>query len=173
VETAVPAIPSASELTRQAHAHQRAREYDQACLAYTELIEAYPGSVAAQNTLVALGQIELAAGGQPHSALARFQGYLDEVPDGLLAEEARLGRVRALAAGGRHDEGIVAASDFLERHPGSHALAEVMRLRGDAHRLAGHPLESAADYRQVIENWGDTGQAVRAQQQLDILEPQR
>jgi outer membrane protein assembly factor BamD (BamD/ComL family) len=167
------ARPSASELTRRAQSHQRAREYDQARLAYMELIESHPGSVAAQNTRIALGQLELGTGGQPHGALAYFEGYLDEAPDGALAEEARLGRVRALAAAAQHAGVIGAATEFEERHPGSHALAEVIRLRGDAHRLGGQPQEASADYQLVIQRWGGTGQAARAQQQLDTPDPLR
>ena len=169
-EPAPPATPTATELTRRAQDHQRAREYDLAGEVYRELIETHPGSVAAQNSRVALGQLELGASGRPDHALAHFDGYLAEAPDGALAEEARLGRVRALAAVGRHGEGVAASTEFLDRHPGSHARAEVLRLRGDALAHSGQREGAAADYRQVIDRWPDSAQALRAQRGLDSLD---
>ncbi len=163
--------PTIEELTRLAQSHQRARQYDQACATYRQLIDAYPDSPAARNTLVALGQIEFGATGNPEQALEHFDAYLADVPQGVLAGEARLGRVRVLTALSRQDEVVEAAGAFIAYHPENRAHPEVLRLRGDAHRLAGRPQEAAGDYTEVLARWPDSPQGALARSALAEIDP--
>lgn len=65
----------------------------------------------------------------PTRALALFQGYLDAEPAGALAEEARLGRARALERLGRSGDERTAWVELLRAHPRSvHAPAARARL---------------------------------------------
>jgi len=160
--TAPAAPPSIEALTRQAQQHQVARQYDEACAAYQQLIEQHPGSAAALNGHVAMGQMQLDAMGQPADSLGHFEAYLSEAPAGTLAAEARVGRVRALSSLGRHDELIRAADEFLAAHPDGSASPEVVRLRADARRARGDCGRARGDYEELIERWPDSPQADHA-----------
>lgn len=119
-------------LTMLAQALRLGHRYGPACDVYQELIDDYPGTVAAANSQVARGQLELGALGQPQDALTRFNLYLAGSPDGMLAAEARLGQIRSLAALDRHQAVIDAADDYLAAHPDGSALSEVLRSRSEA-----------------------------------------
>lgn len=84
---------------------------------YEGLIAAFPTSKQAAIARVSLGRLLLRKG-RDLDALAAFDAYLagDERE---LAEEAELGRIKALVALGRRDELERAIADFLAAHPGS------------------------------------------------------
>ncbi len=146
-------------LTSLAHAHQRAGEYETACSVYRRIMDSYPDTLAARNSLVTLGQIELSALDLPAQALDRFDAYLELSPSGALLEEARIGRIRALSQLDRAAEVIISADEFAQRHPRSSALAEVLRLRGDAHLASGDPTLAARDYEELLARWPTSPQA--------------
>jgi len=150
-------------LTSLAHAHQRAGEYRSACSVYQRIIDTYPDSSAARNGLVTLGQIELSALDQPVQALQRFDRYLTQAPSGVLAEEARIGRVRALTQLGQAPEVILETTEFIHHHAESSARAEMLRLRGDAHRASGDFERAALDYEELLARWPSSPQADFAQ----------
>lgn len=150
-------------LTSLAHAHQRAGEYQSACSVYQRIIDTHPDSAAARNGLVTLGQIELSALGQPVQALQRFDRYLTQAPTGVLAEEARIGRVRALTQLGQAPEVILETTEFIHHHSDSSARAEMLRLRGDAHRANGDLERAALDYEELLARWPSSPQADFAQ----------
>ncbi|MCP4679990.1 MAG: tetratricopeptide repeat protein [Deltaproteobacteria bacterium] len=149
-------------LVKLAQAHRRARAYEKASRIYLQLVDSYPGSSAAANSLVALGQMELSAMGQPKRALAHFTSYTRESSSGILAEEARIGRVRALSRLGRHREVIVAAAEYLRAHPDGRAVAEMLRFRGDAHKNGGDCEKALRYYREVQSRWPDSREAANA-----------
>jgi ferric-dicitrate binding protein FerR (iron transport regulator) len=146
-------------LTSLAHAHQRAGEYEIACSVYRRIMDSYPDTLAASNSLVTLGQIELSALDLPAQALDRFDAYLELAPSGALLEEARIGRIRALSQLDRLAEVIISADEFAQRHPRSSALAEVLRLRGDAHLAGGDHTLAARDYEELLARWPTSPQA--------------
>jgi len=158
-------------LTRQAQTHQMARQFEDACRIYEQLITAYPESSAARDSHVALGQMKLAGLKQYESALDHFDTYLARSPSSYLAEEARVGRVRALARLDRDEEVVTAATEFMNTHPGWSAYPEVLRLRGDAYLHTGALLLAATDYNAVIERWPNTAQAQWAANGLVACQP--
>lgn len=64
----------------------------------------------------------------PKGALDVFDALLRRFPNGALVQEARLSRLEALQALGRHDEAARAARDFLNDFPQSERAAEVKKL---------------------------------------------
>jgi anti-sigma factor RsiW/TolA-binding protein len=149
-------------LVALALSHRKAGMYPMAAETYRTLIRKHGGSAAAKNALVSLGQLELVELARPKEALNQFERYLTLAPGGLLAEEARLGRVRAYARMGRSQDVIGAASDYLRLHLGGYAGAEVTRLRGDARRQVGDCLAAIEDYRQVQSLWPTSKENARA-----------
>ncbi len=159
--------PSLEELLRLAEAQRAARQYGPACDTYAELVERYPGNEAAGTARVAIGQIELGALRQPGRALDQFQTYLEQEPLGVLAEEARVGRVRALAALGDDEQLLLATEDYLAFHPDGGATPEVLRTRGDTFRQRGDCERAVVSYRAVVERWGDSPHAAWAEEGLE------
>ncbi len=173
-ENEVEANPTSEKtiemLVKLAQAHRRARAYEKASRIYLQLVDSYPGSSAAANCLVVLGQMELSAMGQPQRALAHFTSYTRKSSSGVLAEEARTGRVRALSRLGRHREVIVAAAEYLHTHPDGRAAAEMLRLRGDALRNGGDCKKALRTYREVQSRWPDSRETANAKTGMTACE---
>ncbi len=150
-------------LTRRAEAEQMSRRFPAACDSYLEIIRSFPDNPAAGYSLVAIGQMKLDSMAQPGESLTYFQAYLDRSPSGMLAEEARLGSVRALAQQERWSEVPQSADAFLEQHPDSRACAEVLRLRADARRKTGQCHLAVQDYRELMARWPDSPHAAMGQ----------
>jgi len=158
----------AADLVARALGLRKRGDYEGAAATYRELIETCPRCVESQNALVSLGQLELANLGDPVAALERFRTYLERSPGGILAEEARLGKVRAFAAAGRPLNVIEASSDYLERHPGGYAGAEVILRRGDARRGTGDCAGALADYSQLKVWWPTAPEISRAERGIEL-----
>lgn len=128
-EPAPAAEPAATAagLFREANQRRRAGDDAGALSRYGELRRQFPGSREEVTARVLAGDLALARG-VPAEALREFQSYLDVSPRGTLAEEARVGRARALAALSRTDDERRAWLDLLSRHPSSLHL-ERARLR--------------------------------------------
>ncbi len=156
----------AESLTRLAQTQQRAGEFEAACSTYQELVGRWPDSVTARTGRVSLGQLQLDRMGRPVEALQQFDDYLAADPAGVLAEDARAGRVRALDQLARPHDVARAADRFLQYHPYSGMSAEVLRLRGDARRAQGDLLGAADDYQEVLDRWPGSPQATLASQGL-------
>lgn len=167
VETDEGGPPSIDSLVQRAQQLRGEHEYAQACDVYREIIDRFPGSPASANARVALGQIELGAMGRPATAIRYFEEYLEIAPGGVLAEDARLGQVRAWVTLGDRGEILAAGDEFLERHPAGLSAPEVLRVRGDTLRQAGDCEEAASDYDAVLEGWPDSPHAEWARVGLD------
>jgi ferric-dicitrate binding protein FerR (iron transport regulator)/outer membrane protein assembly factor BamD (BamD/ComL family) len=154
-------------MVKLAQAYRSSRMFTAAARTYERLISKFPKTASARNSLVALGQLELTALGQPTAALGRFEDYLDRSKSGALAAEARIGRARALARLGRVTQLKVAARDYLEAHPTGRAAAEMHRRLGDAHRSSGACGQATAEYQLVIDRWPASKEAKRARNGLD------
>lgn len=115
VDTA--ALPRASELLSRARALRAGGRSAEAATAYRRLLAAYPRSDEARASLVSLGELLLSELGDPAAALRAFDSYLKA--GGGLAQEARYGRVRALARLGRRAEERAAIEQFLLDYPRS------------------------------------------------------
>jgi len=106
-----------AELLERARAFRVARDWRNAVAAYQELLNQYPGSPQARNSIVSIGDIQLDHLGQPGRALASFDAYLARTRKGAIAQEAAFGRARALRALGRKGEEIRALESFLAEFP--------------------------------------------------------
>jgi TolA-binding protein len=162
-----PAGLTIDGLLKQARQYRKARRFERAADSYERLIRSFPGSGAATSSLVALGQMELGSMGRAASALSHFEAYLKVAPGGVLAEEARAGRVRAQARLGRSRALIRAATEYLREHPGGRATSEMLRRRADARRRVGACADAVRDYRRIVEKWPGSTEAELAVKGLD------
>ena len=153
----------AVDLVRTALSQRREGKFQAAASTYDKLIKTYPGTQESLNALVSLGQLELASLSAPARALSRFDEYLRRAPNGVLAQEARLGKVRASWRAGRFAQAEAASTDYLEKHPGGYAGSEVMKTRGDARRKLGNCEGAIKDYTQIRFWWPTSNEAARVE----------
>ena len=124
---------TASALFREANDLRRAGDHVGALLRYDQLARQFAGTREEITGRVIAGQLQLGAG-LALPALAGFDSYLDVSPNGTLAEEARVGRARALGALSRTDEEADAWRNLVLRHPSSiHVERARARLRQLGH----------------------------------------
>ncbi len=145
-----------------ARAYRSAKMFNEAKNVYMRIIENYPNTSTAADSLVALGQIEYRTMGLPNEALHHFEQYLSKSPNGLLAETARAERIRVLQSRGRINETIAACDEYISLHKNGFGLSEVLRRRADALVKTGKCKEAITDYNRVVANWPGTMEAKRA-----------
>lgn len=121
---AVP-VPDAKTLLSQAHASRSAGDKRAAISHYEKLLKHYSDTPKGRAAMVSLGDLYLDAR-KPKSALEWFDRYLAH--KGGLAQEAHIGRIKALGALGRSAEQAKAIEVFSERYPSSR-YAEQFRRR--------------------------------------------
>jgi TolA-binding protein len=132
--TTLPARParSAAALFLAANEARRTRAFDDAGRLYQELQRRFPGSPEAALSFLSLGDLFLSRG-HVAAALGQFEGYLAS-GDSALAEEALVGRARALARLGRTVEEQVAWQTLLARYPHSDYRWRAQQRLDDLHR---------------------------------------
>jgi TolA-binding protein len=127
--------PTAGDLFSSGNRARRAGQNARAIALFQQLQREFPSSAEAQLSRLSLGRVWLAQG-VASQALAQFDGYLKS--GGPLAEEALLGKARALAALGRFGEERAAWQTLQRRFPASvyHAQADerLRQLDGKAAR---------------------------------------
>lgn len=165
-----PDIPSIDELSRSAREHRRAWRFAFACRDYRLLSEHYPDSAEATASHVALGQMKLGAMERPDEAVEHFRRYLVHAPDGDLAEDARVGEIRASSALGYTEETATACERYLSLHPDGGARAEVLHYRGDALMELGREFQALEVYGDLLEGWPETTHGAWARARLAEIE---
>ncbi|MEM9067894.1 MAG: tetratricopeptide repeat protein [Myxococcota bacterium] len=129
VEPSPEPRPSASALFERANAARRAGERAQAIRLYRQVIRIEPRGERGLTSRVNLGRLLFR--GQPRAALRQFQAYLRARPSGALAEEALVGKARALGRLGRGAEELEVWRELLRRFPNSvHTARARQRLEG-------------------------------------------
>ncbi len=113
-----PALSPAA-LLKQARRLQRKRAWREAATRYRSLIQRHPSAIQTQIASVALGNLLLDHLGDARGALHTFSAYLKRTAQGMLAQEAAWGRIRALQALGAKDLERQALLTFLSRWPHS------------------------------------------------------
>jgi TolA-binding protein len=119
---------TAAELLAQANAARRAKSYEKAARLYAQLGREFRGSDEEVLSRVTYGRVLLDHLGKSKVALRRFDGYLKARPSGTLAEEALMGRAKALGRLGRENEERAAWQALLDRFPNS-AYAALAKQR--------------------------------------------
>lgn len=119
-------VASAADLLRDANAKRRARDYAGAAALYGRLARRHRGSDEEVLSRVTYGRVLLEHLDRPGDALGRFDAYLASRPSGTLAEEALVGRAKALGRLGRGKAERAAWAKVLERFPDS-AYASMAR----------------------------------------------
>lgn len=127
-----PSARTAAELLAAANEARAGRRHAQAIALYEELGRRYPDSRESLSSRVSLGRLLLAEGKKPRRALAVFEAYLRASPDGTLAQEAMVGRARALQALGDRAQEREAWMALLERFPDTiHRARAEARLQSE------------------------------------------
>ena len=125
----VPGGASAASLFGAANAARRAGAHEDAAASYRELLRKFPRSREAKIARVALGRLLLERLKKPAEALAQFDAYLKASPAGASAEDALVGRARALSKLGRDAAEASAWQRLLAKYPGSvHAARARKRI---------------------------------------------
>lgn len=118
---------SASELYLRATQAHRAGQTQAAIRLFEELQRRYPESREAKASHATLGRLLLDSEA-PSAALEHFDTYLDQ-RDGVVSQEALVGRAEALRKLGRAAEERAVWEELLRRHPNSvHATRARQRL---------------------------------------------
>ncbi|HJL16713.1 MAG TPA: hypothetical protein RMH99_13705 [Sandaracinaceae bacterium LLY-WYZ-13_1] len=107
----------ADALFSRANRARRAGRHAEAARLYRRLQRRHPGTRPEITSRVTLGYLLLTRLGDPAGALPRFDSYLAAEPQGAMAEEARVGRARALGRLGRRREERRAWETLLAEHP--------------------------------------------------------
>ncbi|MBI5479934.1 MAG: FecR domain-containing protein [Deltaproteobacteria bacterium] len=117
--TAAPTPPAGSpeRYYRRAEAARRAGRSAEAAQAYRGIRRLFPGTAAAANASLALGDLYLGPLHRPAAALHSYDEALAGRPAGAVHEEALAGRARALRALARPDQTRAAAAAYLRHHP--------------------------------------------------------
>lgn len=127
--SATPARGAPADLLREANRRRGEGRWAEAAATYQRVLDRGPQSPEAYPAQVALGNLELQRD-RPLSALAHYESALRAHPSGVLSEEARWGKARALRAAGRVSEERAALEEFQSLHPDSPlAAAGARRLR--------------------------------------------
>jgi hypothetical protein len=129
-----PQPERASEVFAAAARARREGDSTRAEGLYAHLAATFPGTREEMLARVLRGQTLLDNLGRPGDALAAFDAYLRDQPNGALAEQARAGRAQALWLLGRPAEEAAAWRDLLALHPRSlHAALARSRLAALSH----------------------------------------
>lgn len=110
---------SALDLLNTAGDRRREGDWVGAARAYGSLLERFPGHPEAGVALIGLGEVQLSKFGRPEAAKRNFDEYLRRFPEGVLAQEAAYGRVRAFRKMNRASEEAAALERFVETYPGA------------------------------------------------------
>jgi TolA-binding protein len=128
-ENAEPTTESASALFERANSARRGGDYGPAEELYRRVLDSYPGSREAATSRIVLGRMLLSRS-DAGAALALFDRYLAESPNGSLAEQALVGRAQCLKLLHRREDERAAWRLLLDRFPGSPNRTEALeRLR--------------------------------------------
>lgn len=110
------ANPDAKTLLSKARASRRAGDRKAAISYYERLIRRDPSAAISKASMVSVGDLYLDIG-KPGAALRWFDRYLEQ--GGTLAQEARIGRIKALRALGRTAQERRAIEQLRQLHPNS------------------------------------------------------
>lgn len=126
--------PSADALLAAARQASTSGKLRRATRLYKQVIRRFPASAAAGAARVALGRLLQSELGQPKAALALFDAYLRQHPDGALAQDALFYRALAFDSLGRPAESSAELRRLLQTYPHS------MYVQSARARLAREPV---------------------------------
>jgi TolA-binding protein len=169
ISAAAPQHSDAKRLLAQlARAYRRAKMFGEARRIYLRILDTFPSSSIAADSLVALGQIEYRTLNRPKDALDRFDAYLETHASGFLSETARAEKIRVLQRIGRHHQAISAADAYLQHHPNGFNHVEIRRRKADALSRLGRCAEAVSTFRQIIAKWPGSSESIHAKKGIDF-----
>ena len=137
-----------------ARSRRSARDWRGAAATYRRLLVRYPTSRLVGTARVALGEILLDHLGSAARALHQFEAYLHGRLGGMLSQEARYGKIRALRRLGRTRAERTAIEEFLARYPRAlqvgflrKRLADLKTRLGVEPNVGAHRRDGTDDHR--------------------------
>ena len=140
----------------------------QAFTEFQKIIDTYGGTVAAQETEIAMGQLQLISG-QNELAIVRLREFVAKNPEPRFVAAANGLLGAALENVNRQAEAGDAYSKAAEVAPVDYLKAEYLLQAGRAYAAGGKADQAEATYRTIIEKYPDSGPFVEAQVRLAEL----
>ena len=165
-----------------------AEEYAVAAVEFEILRSDYPNSDLVEDSWMMEGRCYLEQLPSIHHeqsvtrrALAHYQRYLREYPDGEFSAEARervddlllhldrkrMAAVRLYARLGRDRAALVSVEALLDERPDSQLRPEALLIAGDLHEELGEFEQARTRWRQLLDEHGTDELAPRAQERLE------
>ena len=116
-------------MIKLASAYRSARKFERAVTVYERLYGLYPDRDAAINGLVSMAQIKQAFLKDSLGAAHYFDRYMQKRPQGILAEAAAAGKVRALYNMRHWQEVVEASKQYMQLHTGGPSEREILQKR--------------------------------------------
>ncbi len=116
---------SMNALIQDAQSCLLVQDWDCAALKYKEVLNTYSRRPESAAALISLAKIELRHLKLPNEALARYNKYLERLPNGPLAEEAWLGIAEAYRRLRQKAKEMETLQTFLKKYPESSSVGKV------------------------------------------------
>ncbi len=162
----IPAKLHGSAIYLRASIHFDRSDYAKAAQTYAQLLKEHPDHPDSADAAFQTAE-SLRLAGEHDKAIARFQAFLKDHPKDPRRGEARRLIGICLDAAGKHDQAVRIlaglAKDKQARSP------EALYSLAWAHKNAGQRDQAIAPYTQLIEQFGDSPQAIAARTELGEL----
>ena len=138
---------------------------------YAEIADKYSGTVAAEESLVRLGNLQF-DGGKYDEAIAAFQRYLTTFPRGRLLVMAGIGKAYAEEAKGDLPAAEKTLSGIVERAKDDPLIGEAYNTLAQVYEAMKKRDDAVRVYGQIAERFPQTHWAQNALQRMSILKSQ-
>ncbi len=141
---------------------------EEAAKFFREIVKQFPNSRSAEESLVALGNLQYGAG-KTDDALATFSQYLTTFKRGRFTLEAGLGKAYSQEAKGDFQGAAQTLSQVLDKNKGDPLAGESYMSLARLYEEMKKPDDAMRVYGDVVEKYAQTRWAQRAMQRMSAL----
>ncbi len=135
---------------------------------FEEVITRFPGTVAAQEALIRLGNMQY-DGGKYDDAMATYSKYLSSYPNGPFRMLAGIGKAYAEEAKGELPAAEKTLSDVIEKAKNDPMAGEAYSDLARLYEESKKPEDAIRVYGQIVERFPQTRWAQHALQRMTVL----
>lgn len=157
-----------AQLARAGEAGVGSKTPDQVRALYGEVASKYPRTVAAEEALVRLGDLEF-QGGKYGEAIAAFGDYLTRFPRGRFLVMAGIGKAYAEEAKGDLPAAEKTLSRVVDRGKDDPLAGEAYSSLARVYEAMGKPEDAVRVYGQIADRFTQTHWAQNALQRMSVL----